>query len=268
MTIDTIYIARHGYRSNWLPEGPYPKPLTGIDDDVPLAAHGVDQAKELAEYIATLETKPEIIFSSPFYRCLQTSEPIKNKLDIPLYVDKGVGEWYKPNRETIPKPATIPVLNDLFNDMITDNWEASTTPSGKGENREQIFDRCRVFWGKFISNLEKKFPNVKCILIVTHAAVKAALGMNLLKFPDAITPIDGEGTFIRNASCSIDKFELDKDSNEDFYDKEWKLTMNGNTSFLTKGEEMNWDFRNGFEAGSDEDIKARKLADAAIKRAN
>lgn len=38
--------------------------------------------------------------------------------------------------------------------------------------------------------------------------------------------------------------------------------MNGNTSFLTNGEEMNWTFMNAFEAGSDADIKARRAAES------
>lgn len=68
MVVNTIYIARHGYRSNWLPEGPYPDPLTGIDSDVPLAEHGVQQAKELAHYLLSLDNQPEAAFASPFYR--------------------------------------------------------------------------------------------------------------------------------------------------------------------------------------------------------
>lgn len=268
MTLKTIYIARHGYRSNWLPQGPYPPPPTGVDSDVPLAPHGVDQAHQLADYISTLKEKPQVIFSSPFYRCLETSEPTKKKLDLPLYVDNGVGEWYRPDREIIPRPAPYSALNKLFNGMITSEWDPSITPSSKGETKEQIFERCNQFWEVFVPRVEKAFPDVECILIVTHAATKAALGMNLLGFPNAIVPIDDEGTVIRNGSCSIDKFELVKDDAETFYGKEWKLSMNGNTDFLDKGEEMNWDFRNGFEAGSDADIRARKIADAAVQRAS
>ena len=40
---------------------------------------------------------------------------------------------------------------------------------------------------------------------------------------------------------------------------QWKIVMNG-SEFLTQGEEMNWDFRRGVEAGSAEDIAQRKAA--------
>ncbi|CAB4252503.1 similar to Saccharomyces cerevisiae YOR110W TFC7 One of six subunits of the RNA polymerase III transcription initiation factor complex (TFIIIC) [Maudiozyma barnettii] len=268
MAIKTIYIARHGYRSNWLPDGPYPPPPTNVDSDVPLAAHGIDQAKQLADFVAKLDVKPQLIFSSPFYRCLQTSKPVKEKLDIPLYVDNGVGEWYRPDRPIIPIPAPVSKLNGLFDSMISEDWESSIIPSDKGETKEDIFERCNKFLGIFIPRVEEVFPEVSSILIVTHAATKAALGMNLLGFPDAIVSIDDKGTVIRNGSCSIDQFDLIKSNGKDVCAKEWELKMNGNTSFLTKGEEMNWDFRNGFEAGSDADIRARKLADARIQRSN
>ena len=268
MTINTIYIARHGYRSNWLPNGPYPPPPTNVDSDVPLAAHGVEQAKQLADYISTLNPKPQVIFSSPFYRCLETSEPVKKKLDIPLYIDNGIGEWYRPDRPIIPIAAPVSKLNGLFDGMISEDWDASIQPSEKGETKEDIFARCNKFLEIFIRRVEERFPDVTCLLIVTHAATKAALGMNLLRFPNAIVPIDEKGTVIRNGSCSLDEFKLVKDNKHNFYEKEWELVMNGNTSFLDKGEEMNWDFRNGFEAGSDADIRARKLADARIQRAS
>lgn len=263
MGIETIYIARHGYRSNWLPEGPYPPPPTGIENDVPLAKHGVDQAIELSKYIKTLDVKPEMIFSSPFYRCLETSKPSKEALDIPLYVERGIGEWYKPDREVIPIPASNKALSVFFPNMITGDWKATTIPSSAGETEEDIFQRCHKFWPDFIARVENEFPDVKHLLLVTHAATKAALGMNLLKFPNARVTIDNQGNSIRNGSCSLDKFVLTKDSKQSFYDKEWKLAMNGNTSFLTNGEEMNWSFNNSHEAGSDADIKARRLAEAA-----
>lgn len=268
MAIKTIYIARHGYRSNWLPVGPYPEPPTGIENDVPLAEHGLEQAAELAKYMATLDIKPEMIFTSPFYRCLQTINPTRETLKIPLYVDRGLGEWFKPDRDVVPKPATNDVISQFFPGVIAGDWEDSNIPSLKGESEEDIFNRCKEFWPIFVSHLETKFPDVETIILVTHAATKAALGSNLLKFNDAREPIDDKGTMIRNGSCSVDQFNcVKRPEGKDFYSSQWDLVMNGNTSFLTKGEEMNWDFKNKWEAGSDEDIKARKIADAAIAQA-
>lgn len=254
-----------------MPKGPYPPPPTGVNSDVPLAEHGVKQAKELAHYIMSIENQPELIFSSPFFRCLQTSEPISDLLELPIYLERGIGEWYKPDRDVIPEPASFDILNNFFPGKLNRNWTSSVIPSNKGETEQDIFERCRTFWPIFIKNVEETFPNVETILIVTHAATKIALGMNLLGFDNCRDPIDDEGSIIRSGSCSLDKYELvhnDEDDDVDaeelpFEERHWRITMNGNTEFLTKGEEMHWDFKYGFEAGSDADIKARKAAAAS-----
>ncbi|CAM9016648.1 unnamed protein product [Wickerhamomyces anomalus] len=222
MVLKNLYIAR---------VKPHPVSPTGIDSDPPLAKHGEDQAKELAHYILSIEPHPEIIFSSPFYRCLQTSSPIAEVLDVDIVLETGIGEWYKPERPVIPNPA---------------------------DPRTNFCKMSRIF-EKFIPKFEAKYPHVETILFVTHAAAKIALGMALLGFNSVDEPLDDEGTRLRAGACSLDKYE--RVIPEEIEDgKEWKITMNGNCEFLTDGEEMHWDFQNGFEAGSDADIKARKAA--------
>ncbi|CCK71987.1 uncharacterized protein KNAG_0I02020 [Huiozyma naganishii CBS 8797] len=262
MAVKTIYIVRHGYRSNWLPEGPYPPPPTGIENDVPLAEHGLEQSEELSEHIAQLEVKPQVIFTSPFYRCLQTISPTKKKLQIPLYVDRGLGEWFKKDRDVVPTPASNGVIGKFFPGLLAGEWEDSVIPSKSGESETDIFARAHAFWPVFIGHVEREFPDVETVILVTHAATKAALGMNLLKFPNAREAIDEQGTMIRNGSCALDRFDC-RARGQDFYGGEWELVTNGDTSFLTNGEEMNWNFQNRFEAGSDADIRARRLTAAA-----
>ncbi|AET40171.1 uncharacterized protein Ecym_5417 [Eremothecium cymbalariae DBVPG len=259
MTVKIIYITRHGYRSNWLPHGPYPQPPTGVNSDFPLAEHGLDQAKELAHYLLSIDNQPELLFSSPFFRCLQTAEPIAEMLELPIYTDRGISEWYKPDREVIPEPAGFDVLSNFFPEKLKEDWEPSVIPSKNGESEEEIFDRCKSFWHIFISRVEARFPDVENIMLVTHAATKIALGMSLLGFNNCRQAIDGDGTIIRSGACSLDKYELlNQDDDINFDQRHWKMTMNGNTEFLKHGEEMHWDFRSGFEAGSDADIKARQ----------
>ncbi|ODV76301.1 transcription factor TFIIIC, tau55 subunit [Cyberlindnera jadinii NRRL Y-1542] len=248
MTLKTIYIARHGYRSNWLPP-PHPKPVTGIDGDPPLAEHGLEQAQELAHYILSIQPQPSMIFSSPFYRCLQTATPIAQLLDCDIVLENGIGEWYKPDRPTIPKPADCQILSQWFPNL-KDTWSPVHYPSTDGENEEQIMNRCKVFLSKFIPTFEEKYPEIETVLFVTHAATKIALGMSLLGFSNVRETIDDEDTRLRAGSCSLDEYQLDKEG-------KWEIVMNGNCEFLTEGEEMHWDFLNAHEAGSDADIKAR-----------
>jgi len=73
------------------------KTPTGIPTDPPLTSHGVDQSKELAEYLSRVEPPVDRIYSSPFYRCLQTVKPFSDKLFEQgkakglIRIDRGIG---------------------------------------------------------------------------------------------------------------------------------------------------------------------------------
>ncbi|OAQ84552.1 phosphoglycerate mutase family protein [Purpureocillium lilacinum] len=81
MPLEKIYVTRHGFRSNWLVDpatGAYyayiPSP-TGIPADPTLTSHGVKQSRELARHLMTLNPPIDAVYSSPFYRCLETLKP-------------------------------------------------------------------------------------------------------------------------------------------------------------------------------------------------
>ncbi|GMF01650.1 unnamed protein product [Ambrosiozyma monospora] len=127
MTLKRIYIARHGYGANWLPIDQQPENPTGIDSDPPLAPHGVDQSKEMGEYFYNLpeEEQPQLIFTSPFYRCVETVEPTAKNLKLQVFLERGVGEWYKPDRGVIPEPANHERLSKFF-DNVSKEWDWAT----------------------------------------------------------------------------------------------------------------------------------------------
>lgn len=250
MTLTNIYVARHGYRANWLPP-PHPPNPTGVDSDPPLAEHGVAQAKELAAYLAAQPVRPQLILLSPFYRCVQTAEPIAEALDVPIVLERGVGEWYKRGRLVVPEPANYELLAQFFPRLQGSLWARdclAVIPSLQGELEEEIFERCARFWPAFLRTFEQKFPHIDTVLIVTHAATKIALAMSLLGH-SSVHDVLADGTRIRAGACLLDRFRRGADT--------WVLEMNGNCDFLQKGEEMHWNFQSGFEAGSDEDIRAR-----------
>jgi len=56
------------------------KTPTGIPSDPYLASYGVEQAKQLADKVMTLDPPVDVVYSSPFYRCLQTITPTVEKL--------------------------------------------------------------------------------------------------------------------------------------------------------------------------------------------
>lgn len=110
MVIKTIYVTRHAFRGNYTVNtstGEYhtnsPSP-TNIPNDPPLAAYGVQQSRDLAIALAELDPSIDIIYSSPFYRCLQTIEPAVEKLgeNIEVKVDNGIGYVRLDTTETWP----------------------------------------------------------------------------------------------------------------------------------------------------------------------
>ncbi len=70
---------------------------TGIPSDPALASYGVDQAKQLAAKLVTLKPPPNMVYSSPFYRCLETLKPAVGELarlcgtDTRVRVEPGLG---------------------------------------------------------------------------------------------------------------------------------------------------------------------------------
>lgn len=265
MVLKTVYIVRHGYRSNWLPLDQQLPPPTGVDSDPALAPHGIEQAEELGAYIIGGLPKrglptPQMIFSSPFYRCVQTIEPTAKNLQLPIHLERGLGEWFKPDRSTIPVPIDSTQMHGFFPDVPENMvWQWDTIiPSLTGETEDTIFKRCQAFWQQFIPKFEKIYPDVESIVMVTHAATKIALGMSLMGYQstrDFLTGKDGgDGSSSRlgGATCSLDGYQLQPNG-------EWNLVMNSNTDFLTNGAEMDWHFATSqFEAGSKEDIEYRK----------
>lgn len=274
MVLSTVYIVRHGYRSNWLPLDQQVPPPTGVDSDPPLAPHGVAQSKELCTYLTSGVAKeglpvPQMAFSSPFYRCVETIMPTADALDLQIHIDRGLGEWFKPNRATIPIPATSEAMHKFFERVPSPAvWDWGTViPSIAGETEEAIFNRCKTFWAEFIPKFEAQFPHVDSIVIVTHAATKISLGMSLLGYQSNRDYLekkdmgDGKTTQIGGSTCSVDGYQRKGD--------EWRLVKNSETGFLTNGAEMEWHYSSSqFEAGSKEDVEYRRKLQEEQDRVN
>jgi transcription factor C subunit 7 len=277
MTLKTVYIVRHGYRSNWLPLDQQIAPLTGIDSDPPLAPHGITQANELANYLTNDLLQeglpiPEMIFSSPFYRCIETIHPTAEKLNLIIHPERGIGEWFKPHRKIIPLPVDNKILHKFFNTVPEQmEWEWDTViPSNLGETEDQIFKRCKEFWLKFIPKFELKYPEIESIVFITHAATKIALGMSLTGYSSVRDFLiekdggDGKTTRIGGSTCSVDIYQLENSTQNI-----WKLLINSETKFLSHGDEMNWHFATSqFEPGSKEDFEYRKKLQIEQDKAN
>lgn len=268
MTLQTIYVVRHGYRMNWVVDpktGTYHathRTPTGIPSDPALASYGVEQADQLADRIAALDPFPDIFYSSPFYRCLQTIKPAfertlesKGREPRQLRIDTGLGEFYGKARFTHPQPASVDVMRSHF------SWiegKSSIVPSKTGETLDALHNRFAYAMHRIIEDADSE-PGVKAILICTHAAGMIALGRALT----GRMPEDPNEEDFRCGTCAFTRFDRRTSSEsstsikawdalqpEDIPETDWRsgkgvqggweCTINGDCSHLPNGEERTW----------------------------
>ena len=232
---------------------------TRIPSDPPLAAYGVDQAKQLAECILALDPRPSRIYSSPFYRCVETLRPTVERLggDIEVRGDNGIGEWYGRARFDHPHPGDPSLLRKFFPTYALD-YKPSIIPSQHGETLIELHDRCAYAMACIISEMDKE-KNTEAILICTHAASLIAIGRALIgNMPEDVNSEDfkpytcGLTKFVRRKASSqtrktgLQEWEEGDDIPEvDWQDGKgiaggWDCVLNGDCSHLEGGAERGW----------------------------
>jgi transcription factor C subunit 7 len=85
MVVKEIWVTRHGFREDWV--NPNPSCPTGIEYDTPLSKSGRKQARELCNYLKDKDI--QVVYSSPFYRVLETVTPLVKETNVPLYIENG-----------------------------------------------------------------------------------------------------------------------------------------------------------------------------------
>ncbi|KAK9238807.1 histidine phosphatase superfamily [Lipomyces kononenkoae] len=232
MPLERIYISRHGFRSNWdttVPPRPAP---TGIDGDPPLSAHGEEQAHELCQYLFSVLPKVVRIYTSPFYRCLQTICELADLLKHDIHPENGFGEWYGRTRKTHPRAAPKEVLHSFFPRVSLD-YEPIAVPSTDGETMEELHDRAKFVLTAMIKDCNENHPTITTVVICAHAATIIALGRALV----------GDDSFdVRTGTCSISVYDADPSENGI---GKWKCRENGSAQHLSRGEERHWSFEAG-----------------------
>ncbi|CAE7221129.1 unnamed protein product [Rhizoctonia solani] len=230
--VRTILIARHGFRLSWT-TNTWTSP-TGTEKDPPLAAYGVTQAVDLAKFIKSLPEgqRPTLLFSSPYYRCLQTSSPSSEILGIPIYVEHGLSEWYSPvvpGTGLHPRPHSAQTLKQYF-PSIDPSWESIYYPDRRGETIKGVHDRCGDFLDALVARIENHpiLGKHKNILLVSHAATCAALVRHLVN--DRALPI-------RVGTCTLSI--LERGDSDDQWVPRGELA---GADFLPGGVERDWGF--------------------------
>lgn len=248
---------------------------TGIPSDPALASYGVQQAEQLGLHLASVSPSVDLVYSSPFYRCLQTLSPFTDRWvaerngpnitstetgkKVRVVVEPGLGEFYGLARFDHPQPASIDVLNTHFPHLHAEK-DAIIIPSTKGESIPGLHDRIAYCLSRVIARADADPAGPKALLICTHAASMICIGRALTgRMPED----EGEEDF-RCFTCSFSKFtrkdgsvaghttssDWNPEDPDTVPDVQWKggkgvaggwnCEVNGDCSFLAGGEERGW----------------------------
>lgn len=228
-----LFIVRHGDRWDYsTPE--WKKLETSRTGDSPLSTLGHRQAQEVGKFLDNwlLERNLDDVtwMSSPFLRCLQTSNEALNAMQtfskaatLPILTEYSIfewdghgGEWHEDLPPLTERKHYFPRI-----DMEYESFFVPTLP----EPRSEFFTRCQ----RAVDCLHQRFPHKagQVIVAVSHAAGCVALAKTLTKQNlEDITPA---------GPCSIFGFSRESDTDIwalDSHDKPGGL--NGYTDHLSK----------------------------------
>ena len=282
MPVKTILLLRHGHRIAWILDPttgrytsnhPYP---TRLPADPPLASHGVRQAQETAEHLATI-LRDEVcqdrlrVYSSLFYRCLETLKPTIERLrDVQgqsakqsLYVrgERGLGEWFGKAWFQQPAPADPGRLKNDYFPWVDEEYESRVLPHSSGERIQELHDRVARALACVVRDVDQEFEAMGrggedvTILICGHAAQIICSGRALTGLvPENLDDEDfkchtcGLSKFVRRERQSILFGPSTKITNDSDWRTNggvaggWDCLENSDCSHLSQGEERGWHF--------------------------
>lgn len=149
-TLRSIWIARHGEREDYLDPFWYEKCDPPADPyDSPLSRNGLQQAADLADRLS--RESIDHLFASPFIRAIQTAQPIADALNIPIKLERGIGEGlrsknylYDPRTwTTIDRQQSCPQITLSHRDVLNPPWpeEAPATCARAARTLQAIVER-------------------------------------------------------------------------------------------------------------------------------
>lgn len=279
MPATEILLLRHGHRLAWTlnpttgkysSNHPFP---TGLPADPPLASHGVQQARETAKHLGNVladivKSDRLRIYSSLFYRCLETLRPtVETLLEIAppnslarehlrVRGERGIGEWFGRAWFVQPKPADPFRLRKEFFPWLDDGYESRVVPPEHGERIDPLHDRVARALAHIVQDVDEEYDKAGrgdeevTLLLCGHAAQIIASGRALTgQMPDDLDEED-----FRCFTCGLSKFVRRQvpGAGEAYYDDDWRNSggvaggwdciLNSDCSHLSQGEERGWHF--------------------------
>jgi transcription factor C subunit 7 len=129
----------------------------------------------------TLDPPVDAVFSSPYYRCLQTITPFVElsvarggeRLVNRIRPEHGLSEWYGDADFEHPRPASSDTLKTMFA-AFDETYESVLEPPATGEDIAQLHDRVALAMQGVIDRCDRE--GFRAVVLCTHAAVVIALG--------------------------------------------------------------------------------------------
>lgn len=288
MPVTTIYLLRHGHRLAWSLDpttghysSTHPFP-TSLPADPPLAAYGVRQAQETGEYLEkelleAVQKDTLRIYSSLFYRCLETLRPMverlqkaiepedrtlgnrKQRREILVRGERGVGEWFGRAWFKQPHPEEPGRLKRDFFPWVDDKYESLVVPDENGERIDELHDRIALALESVVGDVDGEYEKVGrveehvTILICGHAAQIIASGRALT----GLVPEDYDEDDFQCFTCGVSKF-VRREGRERAEEGNsvgavgwrtnggvaggWDCVKNSGCEHLSLGEERGWHF--------------------------
>lgn len=256
MTVHEILLVRHANRLPWTlnPQNgsytnalPYP---TGLPADPPLSSSGVSQSEELGIYLSAL-LDPLIhpnrlqIYSSPFYRCLETLKPTVEKLkeakwEGAVKARRGLGEWFGKAEWKQPVPEMARKLRDGWFLWLEgeDGAANGVVPGAYGEGIKELHERVGRGLEEVFREVEGESGDQKVTLLICfHAAGVIAAGRMLT----GRIPSDWSEPDFKCFTAGVSRFVRKEDGKGGL--GEWTCTMNSGCEHLSQGEERGWGFQ-------------------------
>lgn len=165
----TVWIARHGNRQDFV-DPHWPK-TADRPYDPGLSPDGFDQARRLGERMQREHIGA--LFSSPFLRTVETANEIAEILDLPIFIEPGISEWF--NEEWFShSPRTLP-----------------------GEQLVRSFPRVDL---SYTSNVRPNYPESEADAMRRSAEAAHAIANH---FPEPVLLV-GHGVSVAGATVGLD----------------------------------------------------------------
>jgi len=206
----------------------------------------------------------ERVYSSVYYRCLQTVEPfVRKRTGLKVRGETGLGEWYGAANFEHPIPAPLEELGSHFPSILDHDYHPVLVPTRNGEGVDELHDRVAATMETLIAECDR--DGIRTALLCSHAAVVIALGRILTgNMPTDISANDfgaftcgvslyrrrkAVATEIRGVSGALENTPgagADPESGNPNWrggrgvSGGWECELNSDCSHLSSGEERGW----------------------------